>query len=126
MKTTEEHIEDRLADEREMAESEPKGWRRFTEPVLTVLFGVRLLLRPLVRTILPSLEVTAATRMTLDIWRFVVMHKGWFTKYRKADVYKIAYDQMLKLSDSGGWDIIVDEDRIEGMLRERIAREEAR
>lgn len=125
MKTTKEHIEDQLADEREMAASEPKGWRRFTEPVLTVIFGVRQLLRPLAKVIFPSLAITSAQRITLDIWQFVVMHKGWFERYRKVDVYKIADDQMLKLSDKGGWEIIVDEDRIEGMLRERIAREAA-
>lgn len=79
----------------------------------------------LAKFILPSLEVTTATRMTLDIWQFVVVRKGWFERYRKVDVYKIADDQMLKLNDKSVWEIIVDEDRIEGMLRERIAREEA-
>lgn len=126
MKTTEEHIEDQLADEKEMAEAEPKGWRRVTDPFLNVAFGVGLLFRPVARIIFPSLTVTHATRVTLDIWQFVVAHKGWFEKYRKVDVYKIVDDQMLKLSDKGGWEIIVDEDRIEGMLRERIAREEVK
>lgn len=125
MKTTQEHIDDQLADQREMAESEPKGWRRAVEPVQVIGFAISRSIARLIRFIFPALTVMSVKRVVGDKYHCTVTTKGWFQKYGTIDLFEVNGDVVHRLDDEKGWQVVVDEDRIEGMLRERIAREAA-